>query len=347
MFRYNSPNHTRNKTVLTNDPFHILQRALEWRGAGRKPALATVIHTWGSAPRPVGSMLVVDKDRHFEGSVSGGCVETAVLAAAMEVIESAKPKMLEFGVSDARAWEVGLACGGEIRVYVQPVTARGLESVVTARARKRPVVLITDLQTGGQTPAFPDAMTTDDRYGASRVTACLRADRPALHTLAGVEHLYQPFQSPLRLLTVGAVHIAQPLLRIAAECDYEPTLIDPRETFASEARFPQATIRNDWPDAALRALAPDRRTAIVTLSHDPKLDDPALAAALGSEAFYIGSLGSKKTHRARLERLGEAGFDATQTARIHAPVGLAIGARSPAEIAVSIMAEIVSRARSA
>jgi xanthine dehydrogenase accessory factor len=151
---------------------------------------------------------------------------------------------------------------------------------------------------------------------------------------------------PLRLIVVGAVHIAQPLLTIARECGYRCTLIDPRAAFGSSARFPDEVILDDWPDEALTTLAPDSRTAIVTLTHDPKLDDPAIKIALQSQAFYLGCLGSKKTHTKRLDRLTAAGFTPDEIARIHAPVGLDIGAKTPAEIAVSIMAQITQALRS-
>ena len=150
---------------------------------------------------------------------------------------------------------------------------------------------------------------------------------------------------PLRLIVVGAVHIAQPLLQMARLCGYDCTLVDPRSAFGSEARFPGERILDDWPDEALAALAPDARTAIVTLTHDAKLDDPAIATALRSEVFYLGCLGSTRTHAKRVERLGAAGFGAEEIARIHAPVGLDIGAKSPAEIAVSVMAQITQSLR--
>jgi xanthine dehydrogenase accessory factor len=174
------------------------------------------------------------------------------------------------------------------------------------------------------------------------VDARLRADR------SGIEedgHFIAVHNPPLRLIVVGAVHIAQPLLTIARACGYAPTLIDPRGAFGSEARFPGETILDDWPDEALATLAPDARTAIVTLTHDPKLDDPALQFALRSPVFYIGALGSKKTHAKRVDRLTAAGFAETEIARIAAPVGLNIGARTPAEIAVSIMAQITAALR--
>ncbi len=168
----------------------------------------------------------------------------------------------------------------------------------------------------------------------------LGRDRSGRIEDGGAALFVQVFNPPARLIVVGAVHIAQPLVPMAALAGDAVTVVDPRGAFATDRRFPGVSLTDDWPDQALAALAPDRRTAVVTLTHDPKLDDPALMAALRSEAFYIGALGSRRTHAARLERLREAGFDDTELARIHGPVGLSIGARSPAEIAVSILAQI-------
>lgn len=221
-----------------------------------------------------------------------------------------------------------------------------LDELQAARAAKRPVALVSDLGTGAQTLVFDDAVSgdltlTEPQLAAARTA--LAQDRSGRLPDDGFPndgpfvHVYTP---PLRLILVGAVHIAQPLAPMAALAGYAVTVVDPRGAFATDARFPGVALSTDWPDEALEALAPDRRTAVVTLTHDPKLDDPALEVALRSEAFYIGALGSRKTHGRRLARLCEAGFDETALARIHGPVGLSIGARSPAEIALSILSEI-------
>jgi xanthine dehydrogenase accessory factor len=196
------------------------------------------------------------------------------------------------------------------------------------------VALVTQTQGWHRRLVFPG----DDAI----VDARLRSDRAGMEEDGRFIAVHNP---PLRLIVVGAVHIAKPLLTIARACGYAPTLIDPRDAFGSSARFPGETILGDWPDEALQALDPDARTALVTLTHDPKLDDPALTAALRSPVFYIGALGSKKTHARRVERLTAQGFSPDEIARIHAPVGLEIGARTPAEIAVSIMAQITSALR--
>ena len=314
----------------------IPEIALDWHRAGRQLALATVVETWGSAPRPVGAQLVIDTEARMMGSVSGGCVEGAVVVEALEAIGDGRPRLLDYGVSDDEAFAVGLACGGRIRVLVEPLGAvlrpATLEALVAARAERRAVAYVTDLAVGGG--RLEDPAAHPERF---------RLDR------SGVEADGQTFVAvhnpPLRMIVVGAVHIAQALLPMARACGYDPILVDPRPAFGSGARFPDTDIRDDWPDDALGAIGLDPRTAVVTLTHDPKLDDPAIRAALSSEVFYLGCLGSRRTHGKRVERLTAAGFSAGQIARIHAPVGLDIGGRSTAEIAVSIMAEITQRLR--
>ena len=326
--------------AIRPDPDRIPELALDWHRAGRGAALATVVQTWGSAPRQAGSQMVVAGDGAMMGSVSGGCVEGAVILAAQEALAEGQARLLEFGVSDEDAFAVGLACGGEIRVLVQPVgTALPeplLADLVAAREAREAVALLVDLE------GFGARLVTAAQADAA-LAERLRSDRsgvdPGSTVFAG---LHDP---PLRLMVIGAVHIAQALIPMARLAGFDPVLIDPRGAFGSEARFPGEVILDDWPDAALAALQPDARTAVVTLSHDPKIDDPAILAALGSPAFYLGCLGSARTHARRLERLRAAGIAEADIARIHGPVGLRIGAKSPAEIALSILAEMVQRLR--
>ena len=314
----------------------IPECALDWHRAGKGAALATVVETWGSAPRQAGSQLAISGAGEIMGSVSGGCVEGAVVTEALEALEDGAPRLLTFGVSDETAFAVGLACGGTIRVLVEPV-GQGAQSLspallsdlVAARAARRAVAV--EVRPGD----WSRRLLTPGEDAAADLR--FRSDRAGMEEDGRFLAIHNP---PLRLIVVGAVHIAQPLLTMARLCGYDPTLIDPREAFGSQARFPGETILSDWPDEAMAALAPDARTAVVTLTHDPKLDDPAIRAALASPCFYLGCLGSKKTHAKRLDRLAAAGFGAEQIARIHAPVGLDIGAKSPAEIAVSVLAQI-------
>ena len=320
------------------DHDRIPEIALDWHRTGRKAALATVIETWGSAPRQPGSQLAISGEGQIMGSVSGGCVEGAVVTEALEAMEDGQSRLLTFGVSDETAFAVGLACGGTIRVLVEPVGKALPESLladlVAARAAKHPVAYAVDLD------SWSRALLRPGQDGSADLR--LRSDK------AGVEEdgrFIAPHNPPLRLIVVGAVHIAQPLVAMARACGYAPTLIDPRDTFGAAERFPGETVLNDWPDEALASLAPDARTAIVTLTHDPKLDDPAIRLAIRSAAYYLGCLGSKKTHAKRVERLQAEGFSEAEIARIHAPVGLDIGAKTPAEIALSVLAQITQTLR--
>ncbi len=217
-----------------------------------------------------------------------------------------------------------------------------LDTLLADRATGRSAVLVTRLDSGAQSLLHPkDGDAAPLPALEAMIAEALARDACRLAEIDGVRWFVQPFQPPVRLIVVGAVHIAQPLAQMAALAGFDVTVVDPRSSFASEARFPGVALSTLWPDEALRKLAPDRRTAIVTLTHDPKLDDPALAAALRSDCFYVGSLGSRKTHAARLERLREGGFADAELARIHGPAGVSIRAVSPAEIAVSMLAEVI------
>jgi len=308
------------------------EQALAWAQAGQGAALATVIETWGSAPRRVGAQLVVSGEGEMQGSVSGGCVEGAVVVEAMEALEDGGTRVLEYGVSDGDAFAVGLACGGNIRILVEPVGACGM-----------PVDMLHDLVAARATR---DAIAYEVALDVAR-RALVRDGHADRHRLdrSGVTEDGQTFiaihNPPLRMAIVGGVHIAQALVGMARTAGFDPFVIDPREAFGSAARFPDTRVINDWPDAALQDAGIDARTALVLLTHDPKLDDPAIQLALATDSFYIGALGSKRTHAKRVERLTEAGFSSDQIARIHGPIGLNIGAAGPAEIAVSIMAEVL------
>ncbi len=325
----------------------IVEQALGWIDAGKGAALATVIRTWGSAPRQAGAQLAISSDAELMGSVSGGCVEGAVAAEALEALEDGACRVLSFGVSDEEAFAVGLACGGEIRVMVEPVgVGRGpdealIRDLAAARAARRAAVYAVNPETWERRLVLPGSGDPLEAEAA----AARRADRSGFDESGAV--FLGVHNPPLKMAVVGAVHIAQPLMQMARLTGYDPILIDPREAFGSAARFPGEVISHDWPDEALAALGLDDRTAVVTLTHDPKLDDPAIRAALRAPVFYLGCLGSKKTHAKRVDRLKEAGFSEEEIARIHAPVGLDIGAKSPAEIAVSIMAEVTARLRGA
>lgn len=335
-------------TQATQDAFkdNVLEQALDWKQSGKRVVVASVIQTWGSAPCPMGSQLAVIDGGDFVGSVSGGCVEGSVIEDAFALMETGGHKVLDFGVSTEQAWEVGLACGGRIRILID--SALPLEALVAAGKAKRSVACITDLASG-KTELIELADAGATAFGIDRavVDECVRMDAPRILEIDGREIFINVHNPPLRLVIVGAVHIAQPLARMAQQANFAVTVVDPRAAFANEARFPDVTLFNAWPDEVLDQIDLDARSAMVTLTHDPKLDDPALESARNSPCFYIGALGSRKTQAARLNRLKRAGWSDEDLARIHGPVGLAIGSKSPPEIAVSILAEMIAVLRGA
>ncbi len=227
---------------------------------------------------------------------------------------------------------------------------RILNELTESRTEQRPVALVTSIESGAQCLVYADSVSYEaeqapDEFGAEIISTArkhLQEQRNATVENSESRFIVRSFAPPRRLVLVGAVHIAQALIPMAGVAGFQIHLIDPREAFSADARFPGIAVSREWPDMALEKLAIDASTAVVTLSHDPKIDDPALLAALASEAFYIGALGSKRTHAARLERLSALGIGAEGLARIHAPVGLHLGGREPAEIAVSILAQIIA-----
>ncbi len=314
---------------------NLLEVALQWHEKGIGAAVATVIETWGSAPRRVGSQLIVSGDGRMEGSVSGGCVEGAVVLEALDSIKDGKTKVLEYGISDDDAFAVGLACGGKIRVLVEPVGKQLpqelLKELVDAIAKDQSIIYEINIKTLKRHLVYNGY---EDR---------LRKDRSGFKD-DGITFL-NVYSPKLKMDIVGAVHIAQALVPIAQVVGFSLRIIDPRESFANRERFGSIKISNDLPDIALTETKPNYRTAVILLTHDPKLDDPALHIALQSEAFYIGALGSKKTHKQRKDRLRIAGFTETAIDRVCGPIGLDIGASSPEEISVSILAEVIATLR--
>jgi LAO/AO transport system ATPase len=314
-----------------------------WRAAGKGVALATVVKTWGSSPRPEGSHLAAEAGGAFVGSVSGGCIEGAVIGEAQAAIADGKPRLLEFGVSDERAWEVGLACGGRVQVFVERLNDERFERLLAERAAKRAVTLVTRLADGVQALVVGDDISGELELSAGQreeIRRRLRSDKSGTLESSNGELFARCYTQAPRMVIVGAVHITQALAPMAAMAGFEVVVIDPRRAFATAERLPGVTVTTEWPDEALARIGLDAQTAVVTLSHDPKLDDPALIAALQSQCFYIGALGSSRTHARRVARLSEAGL-ADAIPRIHAPVGLDLGGRSPAEIAVSVLAQVI------
>lgn len=298
----------------------VLPTLLNWHRAGHRFATAIVTQTWGSSPRPIGAVMGIREDGHVIGSVSGGCVESAVIQAALEALQDGTPRMLDFGsLSDEQVWEVGLSCGGRIRVWVDPHPTSRSDWDALPKAR---TVYETDLETG-ERKVVDDPTILESHESEGRFF-----------------HVVSP---PDRLVVVGAVHIAVPLVRFAKSLDFEVIVVDPRAALASAERFPDAPdqVIVAWPDDALPNLELGPSTYAVVLTHDPKIDDAALVHLLRSPVAYVGALGSRATQAKRRAFLAEAGFSESEIARIHGPVGLNIRARSPEEIALSIMAEIV------
>ena len=298
-----------------------LATALAWAQAGHGVAVATVISTWGSAPRREGSHLAVRADGLFEGSVSGGCVEADVILAAQDMIAAgAGHAVLDYGVADQVAWTAGLACGGRISILVQRLADDAL-----------PPALVGDVLAAA----------------AAGQVATISSDPATGRANAGQDGPFvRRYPPPRRLFIIGAVHIAQALVPLAESLGVSPSVIDPRGLFAADDRFAGLALDRRWPDEALAGLL-NPAAAVVALTHDPKIDDVALAAALRSPAYYIAALGSRKNHAGRLERLAAQGFGADDLARVRGPAGLAIGAVGPAEIALSIAAEMTAAWRHA
>ncbi|GHF25302.1 XdhC/CoxI family protein [Kordiimonas sediminis] len=311
---------------------HEIETLLKWHGEGHKTILAIVLSTWGSAPRQAGSMMVIRRDQAFEGSVSGGCVEGEVIAEAMTMLHFGGAKKLSYGISNENAWAVGLSCGGQIEILlitVEDSQAEHLETALKKIKNRKTEILEINTRTGEM--SAPKILSTELRESPVPVMM----DRL----------FFLPFRPADELVIVGAVHIAQALAPMAKDLGFDVTVVDPREAFAQEERFPGINLVTEWPDVYLRANTPSATTAVVLLTHSPKLDDAGLMVALKSPAFYIGALGSKNSHAERLERLRETGAEEESLQKIKGPIGLDIKAKTPKEIAVSILAEIIAEKR--
>ncbi len=322
--------------LAEHDP---IRAARLWLAEHGRVALATVVSTWGSAPVPVGSQLVVAPDERFEGSVSGGCVEVDVISEATEVPADGRARLLEFGVAHETALRAGLPCGGNIKVLLEPLIlerdAAFLDRILEARRARQSLAIVTNLGSGTR------QVFQENSAIPPEVASCLASGRSRLIETPEGEQFVHALVPGIRFIIVGATHLGQDLADLAESVGHDVIVIDPREAFANEERFGKTQILTSGPEISLPALGLDTRTAVVALAHAAHIDDDALATALRFPCFYIGALGSRRTHAKRIERLTAMGFSAADLARIHAPVGLAIGAEGPAEIAVSILAEII------
>ncbi len=301
----------------------ILHELIESIGDREDIAIATVIETWGSSPRPLGSKMLVTASGKMAGSVSNGCIEGAVFEEAQKVLKSAKPKIAAFGVADDVAFEVGLACGGHIEVFIQPL-GKAHRQLVGMLSRDQPATLTTNLVTG-------EAEVTEGTPSGSELA---RRDGDVF---------IEPFRRPAHLVIIGAIHIAIPLHRLAKLMGYRVTVIDARAKFATKERFPEADeLIVAWPDEAMSSITVDNSTYVVILTHDPKFDLPALRSVLRKPAGYIGAIGSRKTNQNRFDALRKQGFREEELARVHGPIGLDLGSRGAEETALGILAEITS-----
>jgi xanthine dehydrogenase accessory factor len=333
---------------MAADAEAVYELASRWFEEGRRVAWATVVNTWSSSPRPVGSQMLIADDGRFAGSISGGCVESAVIQAALDLFTAAAPvpQTLAYGVSTEQAWDVGLPCGGKIEIFLAETPRALLEHLVVAVRGRSSSVYLTDLQHGTQELWETGSPVLAEQAGLrDAVAKSVHQERSQIVEAEGRRVFVHVLSAPLRLVVVGAVHLTQALSELSELSGFELIVVDPRTAFATPERFPRATLIHDWPDVALAKINVDRRTAIITLSHDAKLDEPALVGALQSDCFYIGALGSQRTQQVRRRRLAELGFGEAQLARIHGPVGLDIGALTTAEIAISIMAQIIQTRR--
>jgi xanthine dehydrogenase accessory factor len=339
--------------------YDVLTEIIHWLSFDQPVALATVINTWGSAPRGVGAKMALTSDGKIAGSVSGGCVEGAVFDAGVRALKTGESELLHFGVSDETAFSVGLACGGNIDVFVKQLDPTFFRLVQAEIAAGNPLALVTIIHGPAGYPGrellyvSPEIMhgrlgSELDEPGRQYAQAGLESGQSGIFqakTASGedIRFFVDVVNPPPQLVMVGGVHIAIALASLAKTLGYRTVVIDPRRAFGNQERFPYVDrLIQSWPQEAFAQVTLTRSTAVAMLTHDPKIDDPALKIVLDSPAFYIGALGSRKTNEKRRQRLLEEGISEAKLALLHAPIGLELGGRMPEEIALAIMAEIVA-----
>ncbi len=301
----------------------VLKRSAEWLDAGRRVLLVTVVKTWGSSPRPEGAMLAVRDDGLVVGSVSGGCIEDDIVDRTRRLgMTQAVAEVVTYGVSADEARRFGLPCGGTIQLVAEPLTkASGMRA------------LLREIEAGHLVARRLDLVTGEASLHPARAADGLVFDGATLTTIHGPRY---------RMLVIGASQLSKYLASIAVGLDYQVTICDPREEYTETWDIPGVTLVRTMPDDTVRAMELDERCAVVALTHDPKLDDLALMEALKSKAFYVGALGSRANNEKRRVRLLEFDVTPEEVARLHGPIGLFIGSRTPPEIAISILAEITA-----
>ena len=330
----------------------ILETMNRWLAQEREVALATVVKTWGSAPRREGSKMGVTGAMQMIGSVSGGCVEGAVVEEALAGLRDGRPRLLKFGVADDMAWEVGLTCGGSIEVFVEPLDSLWWDALAALAAKDHFGMTVTIMEgahigekvllDGGGRVLFGTASLDAERLAAMKAVAA-KSGRSGIVEMGETRVMVDMQVERPHLILIGGVHVAIPLQAMAAQAGFRVSIVDPRAAFASKERFPDvANILHSYPDKALPQLGLDRSAYLAVLTHDPKIDDKALITALPAKIPYVGVLSSGRTHRQRVARLQEAGLSDDLIGRIRTPIGIEIGASAPEEIAVCILAEIIA-----
>lgn len=322
----------------------------KWRSNNLKVAIARVIKTWGSSPRPVGSIMLVSDEGKMAGSVSGGCVEGAVVKKSMEIFDGTKSEKLAYGVSDEEAWSVGLSCGGSIQVFAQEMDGSPVWSrLLDFSERNESSVLVTSIEDGGCTNSLYN-VECEEVVGNDLSAELLKEVRATYQQrnhrtveMSDMSYFIQVFPRKPLLLVIGAAHITVDLVSLGNQFGFETIVIDPRGYFAQNIEFtdPPSKIIEEYPSEVLSDFPLDAYTFCAILSHDPKIDDNALEVLLPSDVAYIGALGSRKTHEKRANRLMEKGVSQESIDRIYAPIGESLNARTAQEIALSIMGQII------
>ena len=335
----------------------LLPTIQDWMASHKKFAIATVVDTWRSAPRMVGSAMLISEDLEIIGSVSGGCVEGSVIKQARETMQNGQAKLLMFGVSNEDAWTVGLSCGGKIKVFVEPFFGQRADDRSQELWQKMvqnlhddlPFVLTNQIHDQAKKtlvePSQGDESISKELH--KHALQALQKGESELIAIDQMPYFLHVFPRRNHLIIIGAAHVSGDLVSLAQDLDFKTTVIDPRGLFADNLRSictPEELVKG-WPEEVLPKIDLGEHVYAVTLTHDPKIDDQALRWFLKSQVAYIGALGSKKTHAKRISRLQAAGFDSTEIDKIHGPIGLDIGARSAREIAVSIIAQIIATYR--
>ena len=319
----------------------ILSQTEEFIEKSMQRVLVRVIRTWRSSPRPVGSSLLVNEDSEMIGSVSGGCVEKAVVAKSLKVMDSGKAELVKFGVADEDAWEVGLSCGGALTVLIQPFfSSDEWNEIQTLQNQNIGFAVITLISEAANNVVIQEEELKNSHPEAFDL---YHQRSSGLVEKEGFTYFVHSFPPKLTMLLIGSAHITSELIKLADDFGFDTVVVDPRDTFAKKTTYavePKA-LHVNWPQEILPDLTLDKNTFVVILSHDPKIDDEALKILVNTEVSYIGALGSKKTHAKRVSRLEGYGFTEEQIERIHAPIGMPINALLPKEIALSVMAEII------